>query len=145
MLVEHAFKTYARLMRSLIALLLLFARPAAAATITVSPQEGDAPALVRVQGTLKTDDIEAFRFRVAKLSKVVVAFESEGGSLLAGIRIGEIIRMKGFATVVPTGARCASACAIAWLGGAQRLIGEPALIGFHAAYKDDGTERVWRG
>jgi hypothetical protein len=97
------------------------------------------PALVTVQGVLKSKDIEAFRFRIAKLSKAIVAFESDGGSLLAGIRIGELIRMKGFITVVPVGARCASAYAIAWLGGVKRFMGEPALVGFHAAYRDDGT------
>jgi len=126
-------------MRLLIALLLMLAGHATAATITVSGPEGDTPAVVAVQGLVKSEDIEVFRFRVARLSKAIVAFESDGGSLLAGNRIGELIRMKGFFTVVPSGARCASACAIAWLGGAQRFMGEPALVGFHAAYRNDGT------
>jgi hypothetical protein len=123
----------------MIVLVLVLAAPATAATITVTPPIGDTPAVVQVQGVLQSEDIEAFRFKVARLSKAVVAFESEGGSLLAGIRIGELIRMKGFVTVVAAGARCASACAIAWLGGVQRFMGEPALVGFHAAYRDDGT------
>src|SRR5262249_842826 len=117
----------------------MLAGPATASTISISGPEGDTPAVVTVQGLLKSEDIEVFRFRVARLSKAIVAFESDGGSLIAGIRIGELIRMKGFYTVVPSGARCASACAIAWLGGAQRFMGEPALVGFHAAYRNDGT------
>ena len=56
------------------------------------------------------------------------------GSLLAGIRIGTMIRAKNFATVVPEGTQCASACAIAWLGGTPRLVEERASVGFHAAY-----------
>jgi hypothetical protein len=124
-------------MRALIVLLLGLAAPATAATITVAPQNEDKPAAVAVQGLLRDEDIDEFRFKVAKLSSAVVALESDGGSLLAGIRIGEIIRLKGFVTVVPNGARCASACATAWLGGVRRFMGEQARIGFHAAYRSD--------
>jgi hypothetical protein len=63
-----------------------------------------------------------------------VALLSDGGSLFAGIRIGAMIRTKKFTTVVPDGARCASACAVAWLGGARRVLGKEARVGFHAAY-----------
>ncbi len=63
-----------------------------------------------------------------------MAFRSDGGSLVAGIRIGALIREKKFATVIPDGAACASACALAWLGGARRFIGQGASVGFHAAY-----------
>jgi hypothetical protein len=45
-----------------------------------------------------------------------------------------LIRVKEFDTVVPDGGLCASACAIAWLGGAQRFIGAGSKVGFHAAY-----------
>ena len=65
---------------------------------------------------------------------MTVAFRSDGGSLVAGIRIGTLIREKKFATVIPDGASCASACALAWLGGARRFMGEGASVGFHAAY-----------
>src|SRR5215831_16624851 len=125
--------------RILIALLFVSGPPAIAATITLTPQNGDTPAVVAVQGVLRDEDIGEFRFKVAKLSTAVVTLESDGGSLLAGIRIGEFIRLRGFVTVVPNGARCASACAIAWLGGAQRFMGEQSLIGFHAAYRKETT------
>src|SRR5262245_477721 len=129
----------------IIALTFLFASAASAATITVVPPNGDTPAFVALQGPMRLEDIEDFRFKVAKLSSAIVALESDGGNLLAGIRIGEIIRLKGFFTVVSAGARCASACAIAWLGGAQRFMGEPALIGFHAAYREEATGRSESG
>src|SRR5206468_10482701 len=54
--------------------------------------------------------------------------------LLAGIRIGALIRAKKLTTLVPDGAQCASACALAWLGGTRRLVGEYASVGFHTAY-----------
>jgi hypothetical protein len=130
----------------LIALLsLVFAGPANAATITVTAETNETSALVAIQGVLRSEDIETFRFKIAKLRRAIVALESDGGSLLAGIRIGELIRLRSFVTVVPTGARCASACAIAWLGGAARFMGEPALVGFHAAYRDDGARPTEAG
>jgi len=91
-------------------------------------------ALVMVEGDLELGDIEAFRSKVASLSKATVAFRSDGGSLLAGIRIGMMIRVKNFITVVPDQAQCASACAVAWLGGVRRVMGTGSKVGFHAAY-----------
>jgi hypothetical protein len=132
-------------MQILIVLLLVLAAPATAATITVAPQNGDTPAVVAVQGALRDEDIGDFRFKVSKLSNAVVTLESDGGSLLAGIRIGETIRLRGFVTVVPNGARCASACATAWLGGVRRFMGEQARIGFHAAYRTDTTSESGMG
>jgi hypothetical protein len=87
-----------------------------------------------VEGDLELSDIEVFRSRVAPLSKATVAFRSDGGSLLAGIRIGMLIRVKNFTTIVPDAAQCASACAVAWLGGAHRFLGVGSKVGFHAAY-----------
>jgi hypothetical protein len=59
-------------MRTLIVLLLVFAAPATAATIIVTPQTGDKPAVVAVEGVLRDEDIADFRFKVAKLSNAVV-------------------------------------------------------------------------
>lgn len=42
--------------------------------------------------------------------------------------------MRNFTTLVPDGMVCASACAIAWLGGTQRFMGRSSRIGFHAAF-----------
>jgi hypothetical protein len=112
----------------------LLAPPAAeAANIEVKHLEA-ATALVMVEGDLELGDIEIFRSKVAAISKATVAFRSDGGSLLAGIRIGMLIRVKNFTTVVPDAAQCASACAVAWLGGAHRFLGVGSKVGFHAAY-----------
>ena len=112
----------------------LLARPAAqAANIEVKHLDA-AGALVIVEGDLELGDIEVFRSKVGPLSKASVAFRSDGGSLLAGIRIGMLIRVKNFNTIVPDAAQCASACAVAWLGGAHRFLGVGSKVGFHAAY-----------
>jgi hypothetical protein len=115
------------------ALVLLSAMPTQAATIDVVPRDADSP-LVIVSGDFDQDDIDAFKTQVEPLTKALVAFQSDGGNLIAGLRIGETIRAKKFSTIVPDNVRCASACALAWLGGVERFMGTNAHIGFHAAY-----------
>ena len=72
-------------------------------------------------------------------------FRSAGGSVVAGIQIGESIRLKGFTTVVAGTARCASACAIACLGGTPRLMSPQARVGFHAAYSSETGQETGVG
>jgi hypothetical protein len=116
-------------------LLLLSAATADAATFTVS-HVGNGSALIVVEGDFEPGDVDAFRAKVATLStpRAAVAFRSDGGSLVAGIRIGTLIREKKFSTIIPDHGSCASACALAWLGGARRFMGDGASVGFHAAY-----------
>jgi hypothetical protein len=83
---------------------------------------------------LESGDEIQFRTQVGRLTKAIVDFNSDGGDLLAGIAIGKTIRLKSFSTAVLDGQRCASACALAWLGGSPRYMGRTAHVGFHAAY-----------
>ena len=122
-----------RLLISIASILLATAR-ALAATITLAPQTPDRPNVITVEGPLDSADGDLFAAKAASLRSAIVAFSSDGGSLLAGVRIGEAIRRKGFSTFVPDGRRCASACALAWLGGVERFIGISGKISFHAAY-----------
>jgi hypothetical protein len=117
-----------------IASILFVTTPAVAATITVRPETPDRPIVVVVEGSLAAFDEDQFAAKTAPLSSAFVAFSSDGGSLVAGLRIGEAIRRKRFSTIVPDGRRCASACALAWLGGVERFIGTSGKISFHAAY-----------
>ena len=64
----------------------------------------------------------------------IVFFKAQGATCLLGIEIGKAVRLKGFSTIVPDGVQCASACALAWLGGRTRLLSSTARVGFHAAY-----------
>jgi hypothetical protein len=93
-------------------------------------------ALIVITGDFELGDVDTFRSKAEALSatNVTVAFRSEGGRLVAGLRIGALIREKKYTTVVPDGATCASTCALAWLGGKRRLLGQDARVGFHAAY-----------
>jgi hypothetical protein len=120
---------------NLAAVLSLWCTSGLAANITLAPWGDDpAHAIVIVEGRLESGDEIQFRTQVGRLTKAIVDFNSDGGDLRAGIAIGKTIRLKSFSTAVLDGKRCASACALAWLGGSPRYMGRTALVGFHAAY-----------
>lgn len=102
-------------------------------------------AMITLSGEIESSDTEQFRAAVAPYPKAIVAFQSPGGNLVAGIEIGTQIRLRNYMTLVPTGVQCASACALAWLGGTKRLMGTGALIGFHAASVHENGQAVETG
>ena len=117
----------------------LLASQAHAANIEVRNVDA-AAALVMVEGDLELGDIEVFRSRRWQRRSPRRRWRSAAmaGACLPGFRIGMLIRVKSFTTIVPDAAQCASACAVAWLGGAHRFLGVGSKVGFHAAYVQKG-------
>lgn len=88
--------------------------------------------------------------------KMVVSLDSPGGSYHEGLDLALAFRRRGLSTVVRSGDQCLSACAIAFLGGAElpkdpnpvgeddplpdqlpdRSLEPGAVLGFHAPYLD---------
>jgi hypothetical protein len=110
------------------------ASPACAATIVAVPGGPEETGAIVVSGVLQAGDDEVFSKQLMKFPKGIVVLSGDGGDLQAAIRIGTAIRLKNYATLAPTDSRCVSACAIAWLGGAPRVMEDGSKIGFHAAY-----------
>jgi hypothetical protein len=108
--------------------------PAAAAKITVQQNRKQTCAIVRVKGDLKAGDLARFGTAILPLRRAIVEFESGGGTIFDGVFIGKMIRGYGFWTTVRARRTCASACALAWLGGSKRFIEKRGRIGFHTAY-----------
>ena len=123
---------------ALFALLAMTANANAASIVVLSLGQNKLSQVV-ITGDLDIADKDDFLQKIAPLSSAIVSFSSDGGNLLAGLKIGEMIRQKNFSTLVPEQARCASSCALAWLGGTRRFMGAGAQVGFHAAY--DGQTR----
>ena len=94
----------------------------------------DGPDIIAVVGDFTLGDEKKFVDIAISTQNAVVVFQSPGGSLIAGIEIGKAIHLKGFETFVPDGVQCASACALAWLGGRVQLMSDTARVGFHAVY-----------
>ena len=115
------------------------ARSANIVAVPGSPEDG---ALIIVVGTFELGDDKKFSKVALDIDDATVLFASGGGNLITGIKIGKSIRLKEFKTVVLNDAFCASACALAWLGGSKRFMESKAAIGFHAAFTEkDGKLR----
>ncbi len=122
---------------ALVAFAYAFLEPAHGAEITVDTADPKLPVVV-VSGELKQGDHKLFVTRTVSLDNALVVFESGGGNLMAGLEIGKAIRLKEFHTYVPDKTMCASACALAWLGGTERYLARTSSVGFHAAYRTEG-------
>ena len=116
--------------------ILLCSRPAWVAEVVHLPGVGSQPPTLKVIGPLLTGDERKFVQFALSVDHAVVTFNSEGGSGHVGLEIGKAIRLKQFFTLVTKGTYCASACALAWLGGTKRFMEPGSRIGFHAAYID---------
>jgi hypothetical protein len=106
---------------------------ASAAEIAVRVLDG--VQIIVVSGTLEFGDDKTFVAAALPLDDALVVLSGPGGNLHAGIQIGRAIRLKNFDTLVPGGSECASACALAWLGGSRRGLPNTAQVGFHSASK----------
>lgn len=94
---------------------------------------------IMIKGEINVGDDVAFMEKTFGIRKAIVFFDSNGGDLDAGLSIGEQIRAKDFATCVPPHTTCASAAALAWLGGNRRYMEPQSAIGFHASYLEGKT------
>ena len=99
---------------------------------TLTRTDGEPLTIITLDGEFAFGDQQKFIDAALRADNAVVMLNSPGGSTIAGIEIGKAIRLKGFATLVPDGFTCASACALAWLGGVPRFMSERARVGFHA-------------
>ncbi len=116
-------------------------------TLTVGQIEAGACS-VRLTGLIESGDADRLR---ALLEQVIspdyddlgpaVCLDSPGGSLNEGVRIAEVLGSLYTASVVPEGARCLSACAVAFMAGTfgsweevfnVRVMHPTAQVGFHA-------------
>lgn len=123
---------------AVLGIMALATAPANAATIGKVTNGPGAP-MILVQGDFAYGDGERFEAIARTLPKATVVMDSPGGNLMAGLKIGETMRARGYTSLVPQGAVCASACAIAWLGGTKRYLSTGGRLGFHAASNGDGV------
>lgn len=107
-----------------------------AATIEAVPTDDNAAVIV-ISGRINLGDAQRFAEVSGPFQRAAVVLRSPGGNLHDGLRIGQMIRARGFDTGVMSGRQnlCASACALIWLGGERRLMERGAMLGFHAPYR----------
>ena len=130
-------------------IIMLAAGSSMAATITVHEPDGEGRVFVDVIGPIDKDDFKTFKDKTDQLyptafghskMQVIVTLVSYGGSASPAWQIGDWIRKRGMSTFVPGDRTCTSACALIWLAGVPRMVGDTPQIGFHAVY-DPTTRR----
>lgn len=91
---------------------------------------------VRVTGTISAETVRNVEYLFTTYPKLsTVYLDSPGGDLFAGIALGEFFHSRQIDVVKNGSAECASACALAFLGGTRRtLIGRTDGFGFHRQY-----------
>lgn len=122
------------------ATLLCGVEPASAAEIEKFDLPGIAVPFVSIRGPIEAGDGEKFETVVRGVNRASVILQSPGGLVKEALRIGAMIRMEGFATMVPADKECFSACGLIWVSGVRRYMSDTSLIGFHAAYREENGE-----
>ncbi len=96
----------------------------------------DVPAAILVEGVISDETVTHLR-RLLSRDKDVRDFflDSPGGFLSAGMRLGKMLSDLGARATIPQGGECFSACALAFLGGKDRVLLAGAKdLGFHRQY-----------
>jgi ATP-dependent protease ClpP protease subunit len=70
-------------------------------------------------------------------SRTTVELESLGGFLKDGYLMGRTFRTHEVRTIITNNTACASSCAVAYLGGTERLMENDSIIMFHSPYLPD--------
>ncbi len=72
----------------------------------------------------------------------ILLLDSPGGLVNEAMLVGDIIRKEKIHTVIPSGAKCASACgSVIFLSGALRTIEYGGLLGQHTCYNRKGANK----
>jgi hypothetical protein len=83
---------------------LTIALPSYAAQIQVYEDMGKLP-VIGIFGSIEGNDVDRFHELSSTLNNAIVLLKSGGGKMAAAIQIGEVVRAKGYTTVVKTSAR----------------------------------------
>jgi hypothetical protein len=130
----------------------VLAQPAPALEISRHASDSATVNAILLKGRI--DDGDAFELKgyIAKLPKkatTVVYLDSPGGVLREGMRLGKLFHQYGIETAVGSKTRCASACALAFLGGrsadgqVKRVKASTAGLGFHSFSREFDKERSY--
>lgn len=100
---------------------------------------GSCPAEIAAEGMITLESAEDFRRIAGTLpNEIVVHIASPGGSLVGSLQLGQALREFNATVIIGKGARCASACVYAFLGGTVRQVAG-GQIGVHR-FRPEGEE-----
>jgi hypothetical protein len=113
------------------------------AALEFSSHPNDKPSLLAIlaEGEIRVGDVERLQRFLSKQpqkQRAAIYLASPGGALYEGMRLGLLFSIYGIQTVVEGGRDCASACALAFLGGTDRdgapwrSASDDSRLGFHS-------------
>lgn len=103
--------------------------------------DADDVRIVSMKGEITEGDAKIYDLIAKGRSSVILVVSGPGGLLSPALAIGARARSEGHATMVTNDAPCLSACALIWLAGTKRFMGDDAVVGLHAAYRErDGVK-----
>jgi len=109
----------------------------AQAAMTFDERELDGGTFIYISGQIEfTDSLAPFELLASQGRARFVTFDSPGGSPYKAMDLGRLIRRYGLATVQIRSTECASACALAFLGGSTRAA-MAGSIGVHRSSFSD--------
>jgi len=117
------------------------AQPASALEISKHAKDNAETNAIQLKGRIDDGDTYELQVYIAGLAKkpnVVVYLNSAGGNLREGMRLGRFFFQNKIETVVDSKTQCASACALAFLGGRdesgkpRRTKASTGGVGFHS-------------
>ena len=94
------------------------------------PIDGSSPVLLLKGEFTTSDNPDQLAREVAASGAKLITFNSNGGNVATAMAYGRMIRSLGLSTLQLRSAECASACALAFVGGVNRQA-EPGAIGVH--------------
>ncbi|WP_262568854.1 hypothetical protein [Agrobacterium tumefaciens] len=94
------------------------------------PIDGSSPVLLLKGEFTTSDNTDQLAREVAATGARLITFNSNGGNVATAMAYGRMIRSLGLSTLQLRSAECASACALAFVGGVNRQA-EPGAIGVH--------------
>ncbi len=107
------------------------AAPSVSRAVEVETGTSEGIRVLTISGAFTSrDDPGRLARSLAAFRPDIVAFDSPGGNIYSAMSFGRTIRTHGATTVQVRGMECASACALAFLGGTERYA-EPGSIGMH--------------
>jgi hypothetical protein len=129
------------------------AQPAGAIEITKHEKDTAEVNAIQLKGKIDdgdTFDLQAYIAGLPKKAHVVVYLSSPGGNLAEGMRLGRFFYAHKIETVIEAKTFCASACALAFLGGRDDTTGKPRRtkasnsgLGFHSFSRDFDKDKSY--
>jgi len=129
-----------------------FAQPAGAIEISKHAKDSAEINAIQVKGVINDGDTFELQAYIASLPKkphIVIFLSSPGGNLAEGMKLGRFFYDRKIETVIETKTFCASACALAFLGGRDDT-GKPLRtkaansgLGFHSFTREFDKDKSY--